>query len=689
MVMFICYVLCLIEDKQTRPVDESDSSSDSDSEYSQTSSDEGESEEADTKDTFKDARELFPWRGSQKELARELWVLLEGNDEKAQVALLLRLLAAFIFEGTGDDPFSSGLIHYVAVLGIDAEMNRLRTARNYSYMLAGMVYCTRVIAVEVLLPSAERQQQSDDDRAEFIQKRRDFLADGSYSPMSEMLSLLAYGKYVALNSGNSGSAFWSADKKIFYFRGKPVVLRKFQQMVRDIITESEDILWQELLWMAGREERFTMKLDQIVDDVTFAKRGLSFIHREENGLQGGLEWMLNRVMQTTQGQRLRSKDGKWNIKRVKQYVYRIERWLELLLCGVHMVSGQPGRGTEVTTMRHVNGILQDRNIFVVDGQVMTVVRYHKSQSQWDRLKVVPRFLPWRLGQLMAVYLAYLQPFHEYLIVQCLGGGFHDYVWADGRGPWDTMRLTRILARETEKRLGVRLTTLDYRHVAVGIGRVVVSEAFGHGYDDEVGEVEEAEVDETGESALELQNARTTQTGLTTYSVPVDIIKHLSIRSIDTFRPLSELWHKFFGLASRQKGGDTDLLDDIPWVGHEVRAKREREGQNTELSGLELGRLRRLEELTIDSHGVYTAVCHIVGSPDASFKSVEQEQGIHAVIKGQSPLVVILPTGGGKSLLFTVPAYLDGTGVTVVVVPFRALADNLVEQIINSGVECIE
>ena len=33
--------------------------------------------------------------------------------------------------------------------------------------------------------------------------------------------------------------------------------------------------------------------------------------------------------------------------------------------------------------------------------------------------------------------------------------------------------------------------------------MVVGEAFGRGYQDEIGEIEEAEVDEDGESALEL------------------------------------------------------------------------------------------------------------------------------------------------------------------------------------------
>ena len=69
----------------------------------------------------------------------------------------------------------------------------------------------------------------------------------------------------------------------------------------------------------------------------------------------------------------------------------------------------------------------------------------------------------------------------------------------------------------------------------------------------------------------------------------------------------------------------------------------------------------------------------------AFKSVQQEQAIHTVIDGQIPLVVILPTGGGKSLLFIVPAYLDTIGVTIVVVPYRTLADNLVDRIRRSGI----
>jgi hypothetical protein len=53
----------------------------------------------------------------------------------------------------------------------------------------------------------------------------------------------------------------------------------------------------------------------------------------------------------------------------------------------------------------------------------------------------------------------------------------------------------VLKRKIGKRLRVKLHTLGYCYIVVGIGRVKVGESFGRGYQDEVREINEAEVDE--------------------------------------------------------------------------------------------------------------------------------------------------------------------------------------------------
>jgi hypothetical protein len=102
---------------------------------------------------------------------------------------------------------SSGLMQYLAVLGIDTQTNRLRTAKNYSYILAGVAYCTRVLAVEKLLPAAGREEQTEEERNRFLDMRKKYLADSSYSPMSAMISLLAYSKHAAITEGNTSNTY--------------------------------------------------------------------------------------------------------------------------------------------------------------------------------------------------------------------------------------------------------------------------------------------------------------------------------------------------------------------------------------------------------------------------------------------------------------------------------------------------
>ena len=191
---FVCYTLRIVAAR-----DEEDESREKDEENE---------EDDEEENSLHDARELFLWHGDQKQLAVEMWQSLnagEEDDGETQVLRMLSLLGSFIFQMAGDESFCSPLIHFLAVLGIDEEMDRLRRADNFSFMLAGVVYCVRVLGVEILLPSSQRKHQGEAEREHFLQQRQKFLTDGSYSPMSTIINLLAYSKYIMLNKSNEGS----------------------------------------------------------------------------------------------------------------------------------------------------------------------------------------------------------------------------------------------------------------------------------------------------------------------------------------------------------------------------------------------------------------------------------------------------------------------------------------------------
>ena len=80
-------------------------------------------------------------------------------------------------------------------------------------------------------------------------------------------------------------------------------------------------------------------------------------------------------------------------------------------------------------------------------------------------------------------------------------------------------------------------------------------------------MDKAEVDKDREDVIELQNARTTVIGVGNYSVLINIVKHLSVRLIKAFWPLSAMWHRFLGLDRKQ------AAQQETWTGNMNLVKR--------------------------------------------------------------------------------------------------------------------
>lgn len=151
--------------------------------------------------------------------------------------------------------------------------------------------------------------------------------------------------------------------------------------------------------MRPDERRRSVDLAAIRDNVTAARRGLSFL--SEAQLEDGGRWMLRRLARVPAARRLYEAPGqaeddvgtggpvRWRRAEARRHLQRIDRFLQLLSLAVHLTGGQPARGPELLLVRWRNGVTQDRNLYVIDGQVVVVTRYHKSQSQWDRPKVIP------------------------------------------------------------------------------------------------------------------------------------------------------------------------------------------------------------------------------------------------------------------------------------------------------------
>ena len=165
---------------------------------------------------------------------------------------------------------------------------------------------------------------------------------------------------------------------------------------------------------------------------------------------------------------------------------------------------------------------------------------------------------------------------------------------------------------------------------------------------------------------DLAGAHSTETADGVYGIDASMLRSLTARTLKSFRMVSDRWHQFWRLDSQQKTSphirnlsDTAELPD---------AKRR------------LIKLDPKEELE-------KGLKKIIG-PQATFRSVEQEEALIAIQEGISPLVIVLPPAGGKSLVFQLPASLSGAATTIVVLPFRALTKDLIKRCRQFGLGCI-
>jgi DEAD/DEAH box helicase len=228
---------------------------------------------------------------------------------------------------------------------------------------------------------------------------------------------------------------------------------------------------------------------------------------------------------------------------------------------------------------------------------------------------------------------------------------HGFLFGNAKGPFKTEDLTDVFIRESQKRIGFRMTNRDYRHIAIAIDRKFIRP------NEFRLEEEDDDDDDDEDNPYDQMATHSTRTANKVYARVQGLTRSLTPESIDIFRDISDRWQRYYKLVSRLERDEEDAV-----VEEEIKTLTNDE---------------KIKKATRKMYG-------------ASFKwrSAKQEEAVKAVVEGVSPLIVVLPTSAGKSLTFMLPATFDDAGTTVVICPTRALADNLLKRCGDAGIDAI-
>ena len=138
---------------------------------------------------------------------------------------------------------------------------------------------------------------------------------------------------------------------------------------------------------------------------------------------------------------------------------------------------------------------------------------------------------------------------------------------------------------------------------------------------------------------------------------------------EQFRQVSIDWHRLLHFPSAWTSGTI-----------EARIQRRLEGER---EAGELRRWRQMRAIDID-----VQLTRFYGRKYVDFRAT-QRAGLKAIVEGRPYVLAIMPTGGGKSLLFILPAAAFIDGVTIVIVPITSLRQDLWERSTERGIPCAE
>jgi superfamily II DNA/RNA helicase len=567
-----------------------------------------------------------------------------------------------------------------------------------------------------------------------------FLCEDEFTNFSYLCEISHYVTFLSRNSVSMPRMMWQDDgDQEVMFKGHSFSMAAFRSMFNAQLANATSLLFDEVLLGLDLPDIFP---DRIHDDLSDTTPGYSFLNDSRNTFFKQQQFLIHAMTdyaisgnQFAYQAHANPSGILWNVAGLRTWMKIAERCLTQLFPLCHYGAGQPARGTELCILSWINTHLHPRNCYWFDNLLNFVTLYNKTQTNMGTQRLISRALEPRVGKLMITWAVFVVP--TLVIVAdaikpqsttTTARRLHTLVFTSMNREWDSDDLSSILSSVSGKPvaeggLGNPLGLADTRHFMIGI----VKKHF-RGMVDRYGLADEVFNEQSGHSddvamkyaidAASIQNfpeerlhnfSRLSRMQHTLISDPLNVqppgLKALPADSLSSFRPGP-------GQATAISGVSNATLEDIarlvmklaPALALDIAVRLGPLMQTNIADGYaaitpitpihkptpsiqqpltEHGiELIRVEEVVL-SPARYQELQALYGR-NASFHSKAQAVAVELSAKRKKDLLVVLPTGGGKSLLFMAAALnqeeVKGRMITVVVVPLNALLADLIQRL---------
>ncbi|KZZ99751.1 tlh3 [Beauveria brongniartii RCEF 3172] len=645
------------------------------------------------------------WEDIQQEHACFAKARDRGNDDQSTIERSVRLwLVSLICHEIHGSELSNGLIAAIGATDMRDD-GAWSPSQDTTQRMSAVIRVSRVLALqhcwlerdELVRALPQGDETPDEagvpslftlvrDRTRRYMVRLDGHAQAEPTPMDWLLEARAYGFKINNTTPTEPHIWWDDTQQIVHYKQLTLHMSQLSHMIHSVVGEARIAMGHATFCEdEGLADLPPIPWPSIADDVDRDVVGYSFLDDSRNGWVGKKSfWLLNRIThrKDLHGRWLRGEGLRDDA--VRQWAVHANTIREKLLFLMHMTS-MPARATEIIGVRFrntANGGL--RNIVIIDSMVAFVTAYHKNVRQSGQAKIIHRFIPREVGQLLVWYLWLVLPFWQ-TALSLLADVNPDstflvspFLWSKQVAmatsspamtdpdqmststvptqTWASDELRRVMVDCSQRHLGQHLGPRDWRQTVKSIAhrhiRVSVLKLHSIGLADAADDPDSGAEDDP----IDLQAGHTSYTANLVYGREIGL-GNLGLRAkAEEFRVVSTKWHQFLGL------GGTAQAAQQPDPRKRPLADQQRDSAT-------VARIKRLRTTTTTAQ-----LEQVLGAGQRP--RGKQEQVLDAIKSGHTPVMYIAGTGEGKSLAFMLPAACSPDGVNIVIVPLLLLEKDI-------------
>ena len=374
---------------------------------------------------------------------------------------------------TRNDPQCGTTEKCLALLTLE-QSGAFKEPKDVTMIIAKLTHCIRLALLKEVHARAENDQSYDQEVACLTLKR--WYTEKNNSPFARLRSLQHRASAISFETMGLPQIWWKdrTSWKSMLYKGDELHLDQVCNMFADMEAKLVDT-WENKI-LGGLPLHDHHEDATISDDLTNKDVGYSFLSDPRNP---GFKQRCDRLLRAIVDERgtfkdfLLEREGAltWNQSALRGWLRDYSELQRLLLLRVEMLSGAPGRGTELTAMTYRNTKTRTtRNLVMMGDHLVILCQYLKTTALTGHDKLIPHALDAVTSDVLIQDLTFARPFAEIAASQCfgydpeIGSLYRNFLFVNFNRLFTTDDISSFMRQSSLPHLSFGLTVSTWRHV---------------------------------------------------------------------------------------------------------------------------------------------------------------------------------------------------------------------------------